>query len=130
MINPPKTSYEWNKLFELIRLGSNDAEALSAMQQGTIDWIGGVANIFVNNLLTTVDYRMQKGLRNFQQSFNHVGTSEGLLISNIRNFKTEVRFLYKLVSLRCIPETERLKYQKMVQDNADKIQENLENYFL
>ena len=125
MINPPKTSYEWNKLLELIKEGSNDEEVLSAMQHGNIDWIGGVANIFVNNLLNAVDYRLQKGLKTFQQSFNYVGNNEGVFISNIRNFKNEIKFLYKLVSLKCIPEEERVKYQKLVQNNADKIQENL-----
>ena len=126
MINPPKTSYEWNKLLELIKEGSNDNEVLSAMQQGTIAWISSVANIFVKNLLSTVDFRLQKGLKKFQQSFNYVGNNEGAFILNIRNFKNEMRFLCQLVDLKCIPEEERVKYKKIIQDNADKIQENME----
>ena len=55
-----------------------------------------------------------------------MGGNEGIFILNIRKFKQEILFLYKLVSLKCIPEKERGEYQKMIQDNANKIQENLE----
>ena len=126
MLPPPKTSYEWNQLLELLKAGTHDSEVLAAMEQGSLEWIGGVAPIFVRNLLTTADTRLQQEVKKFQQSFTYVGSQEGLFVLNLRRLKQEMQFLYRLVSLKCIPQEERTKYQKIIQDNADKIQDNLE----
>lgn len=126
-LEPPKTSYEWYILLDNIKKGENDFSILEVMQKGSIDWIDGVAPLFVKDLLETIDLRLHKSTDNFQRMMQNKGLNEATLIANIRKLKRDIEFLYKLAGLQCLPDEQKKQYRNLVQINADKIQENLEN---
>ena len=109
MIPAPHTYSEWVNVLEVLRNKTNDVDALEAMKAGTIEWQSGVAERF-----SKPDLSRARG-------------QEGAIIQSVLALRREMSFLLQAVNLPAIPEDERQYYLNLVVEQANAIQESLEN---
>lgn len=127
MIPVPHTYSEWVNLFAMFKEKTDDAEVLTAMQAGTIEWQSGVAERFSKKLIDSVNLRMNMATDKFQKEMNRAGGSEGAIVQAILALRKEMVFLSQAINLPALPEKERQHYLNLVLEQADNIQNSLED---
>ncbi|MDR1642466.1 MAG: hypothetical protein LBT59_22485 [Clostridiales bacterium] len=124
--NPPTIYAEWSELFDKLKDKTNDADVLAALKQGTIAWQSGVAERFSQKLITTINARMNAASDKFQKDMTRSNGQEGPLVQAILALRKELAFLSDAISLPAIPEKTRAQYSALVRNQADKMQQALE----
>lgn len=126
-ITPPRTYSEWVSVLDVLKSKTDDDAVLSAMQKGTIEWQSGVAERFTKKLIDVINYRMNSATDRFQKEISHAYGQERAVVQALIALRKELSFLSKAINLPAIPEKDRPKYHKLVIDQADNMQNALED---
>ena len=126
MISIPKNYSDWVKVLELLKNKSDDAEVLNAIKAGTIEWQTGVAERFLKRLTDSVNFRLNNATDKFQKEIARSG-AEYNIVQSIINLRKELIFLSQVVDLPAIPEKPRSQLVSMILEQANNIQNSLEN---
>lgn len=127
MIPAPHTYSEWVNVLEILRNKTNDVDALEAMKAGTIEWQSGVAERFSKKLIDAINVRMNTASDKFQTDLSRARGQEGAIIQSVLALRREMSFLLQAVNLPAIPEDKRQYYLNLVVEQANAMQESLEN---
>lgn len=126
-IAPPKTYAEWVAVLNILKAKSDDDAVLLAMQQGTIEWQSGVAERFAKKLIDVINYRMNSATDKFQKEMSRAYGQERAIVQALLALRKELCFLSKAINLPAIPEKDRQHYHQLVIDQANSIQNSLED---
>lgn len=127
MIPAPHTYAEWAAIIDRLRDKTDDNDVLEAMQKGTIEWQSGVAERFSEKLIDAVNHRMNAATDKFQKDIQRAYGNETFIVQALIALRKEMRFLYKVLDIRAIPESERQHYTALVSGQADAMQTSLED---
>lgn len=118
---------QWCEVFNKIEsweIGHTDSDIINAIDNGTIDWVSGVAERFTNQLLTLINKRFTK-LETFYNArikscYDQFNLSNLLIL-----FRKELVFLKHLASIPAIPKNVSCQIVKEVEDYAENVQKSL-----
>lgn len=127
MISVPHSYAEWVKILDMLKDKTDDAEVLTAMQRGTLEWQSGVAERFTRKLTDVINYRIDAATQRFQKNLSHSNGQDRAVIQGIIDLRKELGFLTQAINLPVIPEKDRAAYVSLVQQQAEKIQQSLED---
>ena len=127
MIQTPHTYSEWVNILLVFKDRTNDSEVITAMQAGTIEWQTGVAERFSKKLIDAVNFRMNTATDRFQKEISRSQGREGDIVQAILSLRKEFIFLAKAIDLPALPQREREHYTRLVYEQADSIQQSLED---
>ncbi len=126
-ITPPRTYFEWVNILDILKSKSDDEAVLSAMQKGTIEWQSGVAERFTKKLVDVINHRLNAAADRFQKEMTHAYGQERVIVQALIALRKELSFLSEAINLPAIPEKDRPKYHKLVIDQANNMQNALED---
>ena len=126
-MNAPSTYSEWMGVITKFKNRTDDEATLALMQCGTLDWQSGVAERFAQRLIDAVNFRMNAATDRFQREMNHAYGQERVIVQALIGLRRELSFLAKAINLPVIPEKDRRQYVQLVYDQADSIQNSLED---
>ncbi len=127
MISTPHTYAEWVGVIDDLKNKTDDEGVLEAMMSGSLDWQAGVAERFSQKLIDAVNHRMNMISDRFQKEMGRSNGQEGAIVQALLMIRKEMTFLVKVMNIPVIPEDERQHYTKLVREQADKMQESLED---
>ncbi len=127
MIPVPHTYSEWTKIIDIFKDKQNDTEVLIAMKSGTLEWQSGVADRFSKRMVEAVNARMNSASDKFQRNLNNARGSEGSIVQALLAVRKEMSFLSQAVNIQAFPEEHRKQYMQLVIDQANKMQQSLED---
>lgn len=127
MIPVPHTYSEWTKVIDIFKEKQNDAEVLIAMKSGTLEWQSGVADRFSKRMIDAVNTRMNIASDKLQNNLNHSRGAEGAIVQALLGLRKEMSFLAQAVNIQAFPEEHRKQYLQLVIDQANKMQQSLED---
>lgn len=125
IMQAPHIYAEWARLLDSLANGLDDAATVDLMQRGTLEWQTGVAERFTRKLADTVNARMNAAVDRFQKTYRQGGESG--LVQALLALRKELSFLAKAVDLPALPDKERQEFISLVQEQADNIQESLDD---
>lgn len=126
-MKPPTTYAEWATLLtELKSIPIND-ECISAIYQGKLEFLPGVAERFTTRLTETVNARLEHISTDFNQSIHRNTSDERALITALRNIQKDFKALIQIVKMPVLPEKFQNIYIQSIRDEAQRIQSSLEN---
>lgn len=126
-IVPPKTYAEWVAIFNLLQSKTEDELVFDAMQKGSIEWQSGVAERFSKKLIDVINYRMNVASDKFQKEMSHANGQERVIVQALLALRKEMCFLSKAIDLPVLPEKDRRHYCQLVIDQANAMQNSLED---
>ncbi|MBR1757798.1 MAG: hypothetical protein IJ744_03615 [Lachnospiraceae bacterium] len=127
-INPPKTYAEWVAVLDALKNKKADDETiLAAMQRGSLQWQSGVAERFSKKLVEAINTRMNTATDRFQKEMGRAGGQERVLVQSLMALRKEFSFLTKAINVPVIPEKDRAQYVRLVLEQADSVQNSLED---
>lgn len=126
-ITPPATYSQWVDILDMLKAKTDDDAVLDAMLKGTIDWQTGVAERFTKKLTDVINFRMNAATDRFQKEMSRAYGQERVIVGALISLRKEMCFLAKAINLPCIPEKDRAQYYSLVREQADNIQNSLED---
>lgn len=126
-MTPPKTYADWVPVLDALKGRTDDAGVFAAMQAGEIAWQGGVAERFSKRLLDAVNDRMDTASDTFQRQMGRARGQEGAIIQALLQMRKELQFLMRVLDIPALPEEQRKEYARLVREQADKMQQSLED---
>lgn len=126
VVTPPKTYFDWVAVLDMLKAKIDDEAVLTAMQKGTIEWQTGVAERFAKKLIDVINFRMNAASDRFQKEINRSCGEERVIVQALLAFRKELRFLSEAIDLPAIPEEDRRHYCQLVIDQANNVQNSLE----
>ena len=126
-IKVPSTYAEWVEMFNILKANTDDEAILSTMKQGTIEWQSGVAERFTKRLVDVVNYRMNIATDRFQKEITRSNGEERVIVQSLLALRKELNFLAQAMNLPVIPEKDRQQYCNLVREQANSIQQSLED---
>lgn len=127
MITSPHTYSEWIVVLDALKNRTDDDAVVEAMKNGTIEWQSGVAERFSKKLIDTINYRMNSASDRFQKEIGRARGEERVIVRALITLRREMSFLTKAIDLPALPEENREKYKKLVLEQADNMQNSLED---
>lgn len=127
MLEVPHTYAQWSSILEALETQTDDSEVLRVMQAGSLVWQSGVAERFVQRLVGAINCRMNKATDRFQRELRQASGQEGRIIQALLQLRRELHFLAAAINLPVLPEADRQRYLALVVDQAQKMQQSLEN---
>lgn len=118
---------QWCEVFNKIEnweIGHTDSEIINAIDNGTIDWVSGVAERFTNQLLTLINKRFTK-LETFYNARIKTCYDQFNLSNLLILFRKELVFLKHLANIPAIPESVSKQIVKEIKDYAENGQKSL-----
>jgi hypothetical protein len=120
----PQSYAQWSECLDLLAAGQHDADCLSRMQSGRLDWTVGVAPLFVQRLgdelqrrLTMCADRMTRDLRD--------STAEVQVVRTILQARAQLLFAHRLCQLPALPDNVRSQLLDEVRRFAERSQQSL-----
>ncbi len=126
-IDVPHTYSEWVTVFEMLKNKEDDELVLQVMKKGTIEWQSGVSERFTRRLIDIINYRMNEASDKFQKQMSRSSGREREIVNAIFALRKEMCFLSEAVNIPAIPEKDRKQYISLVIEQADNMQNSLEN---
>lgn len=129
MNNKPSNYAEWCEIFDEIEsweIGHFDVTVDTAIKQGSIKWVSGVAERFTNRLLDLINSRFNR-LEQFYSDRCSLCNDFFDFSKTLISFRKELIFLKKLANLHFLPEEIKTKIQENILDFAKNAQQDLEN---
>lgn len=123
----PATYAAWLDVFDVLKRGEDDGEVLAALRGGTLAWQSGVAERFSQSFADVLNARLDAALDRFQKAFGRSGGSEASVVSALLSLRKEFAFLAQVADLPALPDELRAQYVQLVNDQAEKVQESLED---
>ncbi len=127
MVTVPHTYAEWVSVLDILMEKSDDAQVLSAMKEGTIEWQSGVAERFSKKLIDVINFRMNAASDKFQKDLSRANGEERVIVQSLLALRKEMKFLSEAIDLPALPERERGEYKSLVIQQANTMQESLED---
>ena len=127
LVKIPNTYSEWATILDMLKNKEDDEAVLEAMLQGKIEWQAGVAERFSKKLIEAINHRMNSATDKFQKEISRTQGQERAIVQTLISLRKELCFLTKAINLPTIPEKDREHYTQLVVEQADKIQESLED---
>lgn len=125
--SPPQTYSEWTAALEVLKSRESDGEILEVMKHGKLEWQSGVADRFFKRFSDVVNARIDFASLRFQREMNHAGGNEGRIVGALLSLRREMSFLTQVVKITAIPEETREQYCGLLREQADKMQQSLED---
>ncbi|WP_432648028.1 hypothetical protein [Mitsuokella sp.] len=122
----PATYAEWAKVLHAFADGSQDEEAMAAMQEGTLHWQSGVAERFANRFADTLNTRMNNASDLFQRKMSQA-SGEAELIQALLELRRSMQILVQACRIPALPKDQQDAYEKLVREQADTMQKSLED---
>ena len=119
----PMIYSEWVDILNILKNRTNDEEVLEVMKKGTIEWQSGVAERLTKRLINIVNERMQYAIDKYQSVKYY---DERGFIQSLLNLRKELKFLNEVLNIAIIPEKDREQYRDLVVNQANIIQNSLE----
>ena len=119
----PMIYSEWVDILNILKNRTNDEEVLEVMKKGTIEWQSGVAERLTKRLINIVNERMQYAIDKYQSVKYY---DERGFIQSLLNLRKELKFLSEVLNIAIIPEKDREQYRDLVVNQANIIQNSLE----
>ena len=119
----PMIYSEWVDILNILKNRTNDEEVLEVMKKGTIEWQSGVAERLTKRLINIVNERMQYAIDKYQSVKYY---DERGFIQSLLNLRKELIFLSEVLNIAIIPEKDREQYRDLVVNQANIIQNSLE----
>lgn len=126
-IAPVSTYSGWADLLDMLKNKTDDPAVLDAMKKSTLDWQTGVAERFTKKLTDAVNFRLNSATDRFQKEMSRAYGQERVIVGSLVTLRKELSFLYEAIQLPCIPEKDRNAYAALVLEQADNIQNSLED---
>jgi hypothetical protein len=123
----PETYAEWNMMLKSLREGGVREDILQALSAGKLEWQDGVAQRFAQQLSDTINTIINKANDVFSRQMQQPNGGEGAAVQGLLHLRRELGIAQRLASLPVLPEDVRQDYQKMVQEQADRMQQSLED---
>lgn len=131
-MNIPNTYAEWVECFDLLKTGTQDADVLHCMKQGSLVLSPGVAGRFAEQINTVIQHRVTKLSDKFNRAIQVNGGDLDLLNISLLRMRKEFMFLIQFASMPILApgHTELLidaiteqaaTMQKSLEDSASKI---------
>ena len=86
-----------------------------------------IAERFSARLTDALNARMNKELKKFQTMLTRGGPQEQQIVQSLLNMRRVMSRLAQAANIPAIPEEYRKQYVALVQEQADKIQDSMEN---
>lgn len=122
----PSTYAEWAQVLHAFADGSQDEEALAAMQTGTLHWQSGVAERFANRFADTLNTRMNKASDLFQHKMRQTA-GEAELVNALLELRRSMQVLIQACRIPALPKEQQEAYEKLIREQADTMQQSLED---
>lgn len=128
MNNNPNNYAQWCQIFDNVEnweIGHSDTQIIESIEKGSIKWVSGVAERFVNRILIIINNRMMKLNKFFNERIATCYdpfTISSLLIL----FRKELIFLKRLANIQALPENIQENLTGEILNYAKKVQNNLE----
>ena len=122
-MNTPMIYSEWVDILNILKNRTNDEEVLEKIKKGTIEWQSGVAERLTKRLINIVNERMQYAIDKYQSVKYY---DERGFIQSLLNLRKELKFLSVVLNIAIIPEKDREQYRDLVVNQANIIQNSLE----
>lgn len=119
----PMIYSEWVDILNILKNRTNDEEVLEVMKKGTIEWQSGVAERLTKRLINIVNERMQYAIDKYQSVKYY---DERGFIQSLLNLRKKLKFLSEVLNIAIIPEKDREQYRDLVVNQANIIQNSLE----
>lgn len=126
-IAPPHTYAEWACVLNMLKEKTDDDAVLQVMQKGTVEWQSGVAERFSKKLIAVINYRLNMATDKFQKEMLRAQGQERAIVQALLALRKELSFLSKAINLPALPEKDREQYYQLVIDQANSIQNSLED---
>lgn len=123
----PVTYAEWNKILKKLREDGVREDIMAAIKSGQLEWQDGVAQRFAQQLSDTINTVINKANDTFSRQIQCGNNAEGAIVKGLLHLRRELQFARELSSLGILPDDVREDYQKLVSDQADKIQKSIED---
>lgn len=127
MIQAPHTYADWTKVLDIFKTKQDDTDVLLAMQNGALEWQSGIAERFSKRLVDAVNTRMNGASDKFQRDMSNAHGAEGAIVQALLSLRKEMLFLIQAVNIPALPEEYRRQYVQLVIDQADNMQNSLED---
>lgn len=126
-MNAPEIYYEWAELLNIFKEGNNDAEALKALEKGTIIQQAGVYERLIHRIANVINARFQKATTAFANALAHSSGDnfEMRMSQALGNLAKEMRLIPELSSLPALREEDRQTLNQKVQEQINRIGANL-----
>ena len=124
---PPTTYSEWVDILDYLKGKTDDNAVLSAMQAGSLQWQAGVAERFSRKLISVINFRINAATDKFQKDMSRSRGHEREIVQALLALRKEMSFLSKAINLPAIPEKDREQYFQLVLEQANQIQNSLED---
>ncbi len=122
----PGTYSEWLDCFDAVREGTKDAEALGAVQKGTLVLSAGVAGRFAAQLSEVIQFRIKKASDKFSRAVQTSGGDLNALTNTLLLLRKEFKFLISLAKVPVLPSEDVQMLVKAIKDQANAMQKSLE----
>jgi hypothetical protein len=123
---PPRSYIEWSACLDLLEQGLDDAATLAAMEQGTLGWTSGVAELFSERLNTTLDLRLQRCAEQLSRQLRS-GADEVTLVRALLNTRATLANLRRLATLAPFPAMLQAHVNDVLKGYAERTQASLED---
>lgn len=128
MIMPPKTYAEWAGLIQAFKNHEyDDKDVIQAMKNGSLAWQSGVAERFIERFMDAINTRLNGAIDRFQKGILRGTSSDYALTQSIFSLRKEFEILTSVADIPAIPQEQRSQILGIIKQQADKIQESLEN---
>ncbi len=121
----PRTYADWAALLRAFKEGGSDEEVLAALRAGTIVWQSGVAERFVMRLTDAVNARMNAASDAFDRAMQRAQDESGI-VAALLGLRRALALCLRAMDLPALPPEQRRQCMDLVQTNADRMQESLE----
>ena len=127
MIPAPQTYSEWVDILDKLKTHFDDAEVLTAMKTGRLEWQTGIAERFIKRLTDSVNERMNTASDKFQKDMSRANGRESAIVQAVIQLRKEMIFLSQAVNLPAIPKTQCAQLVNLVIEQANAMQKSLED---
>ncbi len=122
----PRTYSEWSACLDVLEAGLDDAATIAVMRQGTLDWTGGVAEMFSRRIAGTLDVKLQRCADQMARQLG-AGGDEVTIVRAMTNTRTILRNLHEMATLPVFPAVLSEHLSSELQRYAQRTQQSLED---
>lgn len=122
----PSTYAEWVTVVDAFENKLDDDEVIPAMQAGTLTWQDGVSGRFSQRLVDAINTRLDQAVATFVRNQEHAYGDERMIHHSLRSLRNELAVISSALDIPALPEQYRKQYMQLVKEQADAIQQSLE----
>ncbi|MET0264329.1 MAG: hypothetical protein ABW202_01840 [Duganella sp.] len=125
-IPAPRSYIEWSNCLDLLEQGLDDSAALQAMENGTLEWTSGLAEMFSERVSATLNMKLKRCADQLSRQLS-AGADEVTLVRALVNTRSTLADLKRLGELGPLPEILRTHLLGELKKYAVRTQSSLED---